>query len=54
MQVRAKLLNGDHPHPPANEEKCPRGLWRMFSTCWSKDPSGRISISEALQVLEYL
>lgn len=56
MEVGTKILNGERPSRPGDEagHNFTVELWRMFSTCWGKDPDSRITISEALRVLEYL
>jgi hypothetical protein len=54
--VRSKILSGDRPHRPESEEKhtLTVELWRIFAKCWGKDPDSRISLTEALNALQYL
>jgi len=56
MELRSKILNGERPHRPEAETKHAliEGLWRIFARCWGKDPAGRVSASEVLNVLQYL
>lgn len=56
MEVRSKILDGERPNRPGDKERHTPTveLWRMFALCWVNDPASRVSISEALQVLEHL
>lgn len=54
-EVRSKILDGDRPNRPEGEKHdLIQELWRIFAECWGKDPAGRVSASEALNVLQYL
>ena len=45
------MLNGDRPPRPDHPEVSDQ-VWHMIKKCWHDVPSRRMSISEALNVLE--
>ena len=55
--MKSKLDRGERPGRPACDKEhalVTTELWRVFSRCWVKDPKGRISILDALTILQYL
>ena len=55
--MKSKLDLGERPGRPACDKEHAlviTELWRVFSRCWVKDPKGRISILDALKILQYL
>ena len=55
-EVRSKILGNERPRRPEGGKECTltTDLWRMFESCWKKEPGGRISIPRVLNLLQYL
>ena len=55
-EVKSRILNGERPSRPEGKKKhaLATNLWRIFAKCWGKDPAGRVSVYETLDILRYM
>ena len=56
METNSRILGGERPRIPEDRKTCAltQEVWRVFTKCWEKVPDRRLSISEVLNLLQYL